>query len=99
MNSRHPCPRRVWKGGHELQSMPPLCRIAGLPGIAADEFKIGRISCNLQCLRSRPTLSRYVFVNFLTGGTAAEFQIGRISCNLQCSSSRPTLSRDVFLTF
>ena len=24
MNSRHPYPRRVWKGGPELQSMTPL---------------------------------------------------------------------------
>ena len=33
MNSRHPYPRRVWKGGPELQSMPPHRGNRGNPGM------------------------------------------------------------------
>ena len=62
---------------YELTSSLPPARVEGGSRVAvhattsaesgesADEFQIRRISCNLQCTRSRPTLSRDVFFYFL----------------------------------
>ena len=36
MNSRHPDPQRVWKGGPQQRVMTPLPGILGIPGIPLD---------------------------------------------------------------
>ncbi len=61
MNSRHPYPRRVWKGGPELQSMTPLRGNPGNPGMSS---KFGELAA-IRSARALYRRSRVMFFDFL----------------------------------
>ena len=90
MNSRHPHPRHVWKGGPELQSMPPHPRNPQNPGMNSKFGELAAI-CSARALARRSRVFFLFFyllrdlssktlifsIKFDQGGTAAERQIVR----------------------
>ena len=64
MNSRHPYPRRVWKGGPELQSMPPHQGNPGNPGNPRMNSKFGELVA-IYSARALARRLRVMFVYFV----------------------------------